>query len=65
MGDVPPFKLIILGDVGVGKTSVVNCHLGKMFQVEVCATLGVHHLKEILQRLAADFATIMNNIASQ
>jgi Ras-related protein Rab-5C len=37
------FKVVLLGDVGVGKTSILNRQLGNAFQVEVRPTLGVHH----------------------
>jgi GTPase SAR1 family protein len=37
--------LIVLGDVGVGKASIVNRHLGNAFQVQ----LGVQYLKSLVE----------------
>jgi GTP-binding nuclear protein Ran len=39
--DVPEFKLILVGDGGVGKTTFVKRHLTGEFEKKYVATLGV------------------------
>ena len=39
--DVPEFKLILIGDGGVGKTTFVKRHLTGEFEKQYVATLGV------------------------
>ena len=40
-GQIPEFKLVLVGDVGVGKTSFVKRHLTGEFEKKYIATLGV------------------------
>lgn len=40
-GDAPEFKLILVGDGGVGKTTFVKRHLTGEFEKKYVATLGV------------------------
>ncbi|KAG5188458.1 GTP-binding nuclear protein Ran [Tribonema minus] len=41
MGEMPEFKLILVGDGGVGKTTFVKRHLTGEFEKKYVATLGV------------------------
>jgi len=41
MSDVPQFKLILVGDGGVGKTTFVKRHITGEFEKRYVATLGV------------------------
>lgn len=41
MAQVPEFKLILVGDGGVGKTTFVKRHITGEFEKKYVATLGV------------------------
>ena len=43
------FKLAILGDAGVGKTSLVNQYCENIFKEDYRATMGVHLIKKEVQ----------------
>jgi GTP-binding nuclear protein Ran len=40
-GQIPEFKLVLVGDGGVGKTTFVKRHLTGEFEKKYIATLGV------------------------
>jgi small GTP-binding protein len=41
-----PFKIILMGDCKVGKTSIINRHHNKSFDPDPIPTVGVSHVKE-------------------
>ena len=40
------FKIIIIGDYGVGKTSLLNAHISKRFNLDYKPTIGANILKK-------------------
>lgn len=49
MEDVPSFKLIILGDSGVGKTSLAVRQCRGQFSFQMTPTVGTSHLKTVVK----------------
>jgi len=61
------FKLAILGDAGVGKTSLVNRYCENIFKEDYRATMGVHLIKKDieLEKINSVVHLILWDIAGQ
>ena len=44
------FKIIFLGEAGVGKTSILNRHFKREFEEKVNSTIGVNFYKKIYEK---------------
>ena len=48
-GDSPKFKLILIGDAGVGKTSILLRFMEDKFSDEYCVTIGLEYSTKLLE----------------
>jgi small GTP-binding protein len=63
--DNPPFKVVILGDAEVGKTSMVRTHTKSKFDSAYHTTVGVNIAKETLNIKGKDLGLLIWDIAGQ
>ena len=61
------FKIIVIGDYGVGKTSLINAHISKSFNLDYKPTIGANILKKEILVPEKDAVVILNfwDIAGQ
>ena len=61
------FKVILIGDFAVGKTSILRAHISKKFSLEYKPTLGANILKKIIDIPEKNTQVIIqfNDIAGQ
>jgi len=63
--DNPPYKVIVLGDAEVGKTSLVRTHTKAKFDSAYHTTVGVNIAKETLKANGKDIGLLIWDIAGQ
>ena len=51
---IPSFKVIVLGDSGVGKTSLANRQSKGQFTIQMTPTIGTSHMKTIVSVTGVD-----------
>ena len=59
------FKIVIVGDYGVGKTSLINQYVTQKFKESYIPTLGVQFTKKILKKSDNDVELVIWDIAGQ
>ena len=61
----PEVKVILLGDSGVGKTSLINVTIGEEFKTEVTATISNYYTKKIFNINSKDYQINLWDTAGQ
>lgn len=53
--ETPTLNILMLGEAGVGKTSLINSFVGNKFEVNMVATIGVEMLQKVRAFLLLQF----------